>query len=782
MNAARLLVARAIALAAVAMLPSCTQRQPSPPPVIAGLGIATPERPGLDARVRGLVLLGELGCVACHSQGPGEAAVEVPRGPDLATVGSRVQADYLVHFLEAPLEAEPGTRMPDLLRGLEKAARGAAAEALAHYLRSMAPPIASVEPADPAATARGRELFHTIGCVACHAPRDAMGAELPVPAAEPLGRLEAKYVLSSLRTFLLTPHEARPAGRMPDLHLTPSEAHDVSHYLLAGASGIPAARAVEIDPTKVLTGRALFAERACAACHALADPQRRAFRVAKPLRTLDPTAGCLSGRDGPWPHYAIANDQRADLQAAMTTITTPLPDALRIQQLLASRNCTACHQREELGGIARERQPFVTSNDPSLGEDGRLPPSLSGVGAKLQHDWLVDAIAHGPSVRPYLRTRMPGFGTELATELAALLARTDVLPPLAVAALPEDEKQSRAVTDLGRDLVGDKGMNCITCHVFAGEKVGAMGGVDLIDSTAQRLRPEWFAHFLRNPFRFKPNTLMPQFFPDGKTVRPELGGGDTQQQIDAMWHYLAQGRNTGKPSGMRQPPLELVVGDEAVMLRRSVQNTGKRGISVGYPLGVNVTFDAERLALNQIWWGRFVDASPVWRSQGSGEARILGKQLATLPKGPAFVVLPSADAPWPPASRRDLGQQFLGYDLDAQQRPTFRYACAGVTILDTPHELAAVDAPPAARPSLRRTLQFTGEHDQTLTLRAARDGRIEQLAEDLVQVGAALQLRLPPKSFRIRTVDAERELLVTIAIERGHAELVIDDPRTEVPQ
>lgn len=781
MDSARIL----LGLAVGAILPSCARQAPSPPsapPVVAALEMANAEGPGLDVRVRGLVLLGELGCVACHAQGPAEAPVEVPRGPDLANVGSRVQADHLVRFLEAPLDVEPGTRMPDLLREREPAARRRSAEALAHYLRSMASRIADVEPVDQASAARGQQWFHTIGCVACHAPRDTAGAEQALAGSEPLGRLNGKYVLSSLRAFLLAPHAVRPAARMPDFHLSPSEAHDLSHYLLVGAGDAPSLPPAPIDPTKVRTGRALFAERACAACHALADPELGAFRPAPPLRSLEPGGGCLSGREGPWPHYALTADQRADIQTAIAAIATPLANPDRIEQLLVSRNCTACHRRNAIGGFTSARQAFVTSDDPSLGEDGRLPPTLDGVGAKLRQAWLVDSIAHGQAIRPYLHTRMPGFGIELATELAALFAQADVLPSLEIAPLPADEKASRAITDLGRELVGDKGMNCITCHVFAGDRVGAMGAVDLVDSTAERLRPEWFAHFLRNPFRFKPGTLMPQFFPDGTSVRPELGGGDTQKQIDAIWHYLAQGRNTSKPSGMRRPPLELVVDDEAVLLRRSVQNTGKRGISVGYPLGVNVTFDAERLALNQIWWGGFIDASPVWTGQGSGEARILGKHLATLPNGPAFVVFADQDAPWPSASRRDLGHRFLGYELDARQRPTFRYVCEGVTILDTLREMPIPDAPAEARPTLRRTLQFAGPTDKALTFRAARDSRIEDLSEGVVQVGASLRLRLPPHSFRIRTVDADRELLVTIAIERGHASLVVDYAWQEVPK
>ena len=73
----------------------------------------------------------------------------------------------------------------------------------------------------------------------------------------------------------------------------------------------------------------------------------------------------------------------------------------------------------------------------------------------------------------------------------------------------------------------------------------------------------------------------------------DLAGGDPKKQLNALWHYLAEGRNTRQPSGMVRASMEIVVGDEAVMLRRSVQDTGKRGISVGYPLKVNLTFDAE---------------------------------------------------------------------------------------------------------------------------------------------------------------------------------------------
>ncbi|MCA8965009.1 MAG: c-type cytochrome [Planctomycetes bacterium] len=738
----------------------------APPPVVAGV-----EMPGIGERVRGMVLLGELGCVACHSEPRQPARIDVRVGPDLRSVASRVRADHLLAFLRDPRHTEPGTAMPDLFGERDAAARDAAAGSLLAYLQTFSPAIElEAGPVEDAAAARGRVLFATIGCAVCHAPRDEQGRELPLAASVPLGRVQDKYTLTSMRTFLLAPHAARPAARMPDPHLSPGEAHDLASFLMLGARPDLAAPS-PAAPGDAQVGRQLFAELGCANCHDLPDASRPAARRAASLDALDVGRGCLSTTPGAPPRYSLAEAQRRALATAIGQLAQPFDSEAQVQQLLVSRNCLACHARGDVGGVTAARDELFTSSDPNLGSEARLPPPLTGVGAKLRRDWLVEAIAHGQTARPYVRTRMPGFGAALAGRLAELLEGLDSLPPLQVAALPDDDKARRAVLDLGRELVGDKGMNCITCHRFAGEQVGAMGAIDLVESTGQRLRPQWFAHFLRAPFTFKPNTLMPQFFPNGTSTRPELGDGDVARQIDAMWHYLAEGRNVRQPSGMRRPPIELTVADEAVVLRRSVQHTGKRGISVGYPGGVNVTFDAKRLGLNQIWWGQFVDASPVWTGQGSGQARILGRRRAELPNGPAIVALAEPDAPWPEVSRRELGQRWLGYDLDPQQRPTFRYECAGVEVSDTLHEQFLSSLPGT---TLQRTLRCSGEGDADLQLLAARGARIEQVEAGVVRVGDSLWLRLQPATCRILERGDTKELRVPIALRGGRAEVQID--------
>jgi mono/diheme cytochrome c family protein len=792
-----------LALASALALPSCRDAvadAPSAPPVVAALA-----RHELAPRVRGLVLRDELGCVACHADAADAPPAPGPRGPDLASVAARVRPAYLAAFLAAPHAVEPGTPMPDLLHGLATRDRAEAAANLAAYLQSFgAEAVTASAPtptADAAALAEGRTLFHEVGCAACHAPRGADGGELPLPGSTPMAPLVAKYTHGSLVAFLQAPHTARPARRMPDLRLAPAEADALAHYLLAasadeattnraaaaapnatpnatsnaGAAASSASRpsATAPDPARVAAGRAEFAARGCVHCHPLADPLRAASPAAKPLAALDATRGCLSGNAGAWPHYALTDAQRADLAAALAAPSTPPAADEPLQRLLVGRDCTACHTRDDWAKLADARQPFFVSADQSLGQDGRLPPTLTGVGAKLQTGWLRDAIAHGQAERPYLRARMPGFGPQLADDLAARLAANDTLPPIPLLPPPAEGDPQREERELGRTLVGDKAMNCITCHTFAGERAGSMAAIDLVATTGQRLRPEWFAHFLRDPVRFRPDTLMPRFFVDGTSTRPEHADGNVDRQIAAMWRYLAEGRNVGKPSGIRRAPIELEVGDEAVLLRRTAPHTGKRAISVGLPGGVNFTFDAERLALNQLWRGRFVDAAPVWTSQGSGEVRLLGDGRQQLPAGPVFATLADPDAPWPTADRRELGDRWLGYDLDAQQRPTFRYTCGAVAITDAPVERP--QAPGSDQPpGLRRTLTFAAEQSTTLQFRAAVAARIDELGAGRVQVGDGLELQLPVGSYRVLDRDGGRELRVAIPVPTTGASLTID--------
>ncbi|MFN7765828.1 MAG: family 16 glycoside hydrolase, partial [Planctomycetaceae bacterium] len=160
----------------------------------------------------GRLLLTELNCTVCHAAPEALANSLIRRpGPVLDQIGERTRPEWLLAYLADPHGVKPGTAMPDLLRGLPEAERAPAAKALAHLLASTG--TLAEKSSDAQAIGRGKTLFHQIGCVACHAPRE--GASVPTQSSIPLGDLSAKYSISSLATFLENPHVARPSGRMP---------------------------------------------------------------------------------------------------------------------------------------------------------------------------------------------------------------------------------------------------------------------------------------------------------------------------------------------------------------------------------------------------------------------------------------------------------------------------------------------------------------------------------------------------------------------------------------
>jgi mono/diheme cytochrome c family protein len=706
--------------------------------------VAGTARPGpLPPALGGPLLVSELGCVACHASS--QAALAPKPGPDLSAVGARVAAGHLRKFIEDPSGTKPGTTMPDVLGHLPPAERASAAAALAQHLASLGGTPAA--PARPAAEAveRGRKLYHAVGCVACHAP------EAGLPDSVPLGPLAEKYSVASLARFLEDPLAVRPGGRMPNLRLDALEAGDIAAYLLRGqAAPGPEFRP---DPQLAARGRALFTQHRCDACHATGEARTPPANLPA-LDAVRPDRGCLSPQPGAWPRYPLAEAQRTALRAALARPAAPFGVADHLALALARHQCLACHPRGDLGGVPADRAAYFTGNDANLGDQGRLPPPLTGVGAKLRPAWLRDVVVNGASVRPYLNTRMPAHGAANTEALAGWFRALDTLPPAVFTRVETAAKPA----DAGRELAGDKGLNCIACHTFRGQGTAAMRALDLM-SMADRLEENWFHHYLADPQRFSPLTVMPNFWPDDKSPLPAVLGGDPGRQRDALWQYLARGPEAGEPRGLKLEPLVLAVRDEAVLLRRAYPGIGKRGIGVGYPAGLNLAFDAGQLRLGSLWSGGFIEASSLWRGQGAGQARVLGRDTVNFPAGPAFAVLESSATPWPTHHAGLPGDTaFKGYTLDDRRRPTFRYQLGALLVEDTFLDVTG----PGARPHFVRSVRFPqGPPPDRLHFRVATDRRIEARTDREFAVGRGLRVTLSVPGV-VRAAEGGQELVFPV--------------------
>jgi mono/diheme cytochrome c family protein len=183
-------------------------------PVVPGLSNKHP----LSEPQVGQLLINELRCAACHTNTNLSPQFE-RAAPDLAGVGARVATDYLRKFITSPSTAHSGTTMPDLLGAEPADQRDKIAETITHFLVAQARSKFERQPIGKEETAAGKGLFHSIGCVTCHAPRDDDGKEIARDGAVELGHVPAKYNPGSLSDFLAQPTRVRSSGRMPDMTL-----------------------------------------------------------------------------------------------------------------------------------------------------------------------------------------------------------------------------------------------------------------------------------------------------------------------------------------------------------------------------------------------------------------------------------------------------------------------------------------------------------------------------------------------------------------------------------
>ncbi len=58
-------------------------------------------------------------------------------------------------------------------------------------------------------------------------------------------------------------------------------------------------------------------------------------------------------------------------------------------------NCYACHSRDGMGGPEISRNPLFKTSMKEMGDEGRLPPPLDGVGDKLQRSYLESILDAG---------------------------------------------------------------------------------------------------------------------------------------------------------------------------------------------------------------------------------------------------------------------------------------------------------------------------------------------------------------------------------------------------
>ncbi len=662
----------------------------------------------------GVLLLGELRCVSCHAA-PETWQDRMPARAKLSLggVGSRLSADDIWLFARSPQHRKKGTTMPGLFSGAER--DDTALEAITQYLSSLKEPVKKYPEGD---VERGRKLYHTIGCVACHEPakiEDYRPAEAPPDVAVEQPGLPSvpvlfadRYDRDALVAFLLDPLKVRRDGRMPSTQMTEQEAADVAAYLQINREPLNAQEraALKIKAPGGDEGRKGFERMNCIACHEVPQAGPAMGSIAsRPLISLQADQGCLSAqKKAGVPDYGLNDFQIRALRLALAKLKAeaapaPLTAAAKCDAFFTRMNCYACHEFAGKGGLEEPRAQYFTVNDAtvhSLGELGRLPPKLDAAGRKLTQAWFEKLLwGEDGGVRPYMTGRMPRFGEENAAPIIPLMSEACAAQKEVKIDTSGLAKHHRA--ELGRVLmgVGQGGMGCVSCHGLKDRKALGVAMINLTH-TVQRIRPEYFKELLLNPQATQLGTLMPPLF---------MGRKKADLEVEEIWTYLKEIDGSRLPEGLLQTgdyELKPEQENRPVVFRTFLEGAGMAAVAVGFPQRIHVAFDALETRWALVWRGRFVDAMTTWEERAMTPAKPLGEKVRALSGHMPLAKLASASDAWPEAFGGAAGYVLKGYRLDKDGVPVFLYEVNGLSVED-------VMRPDAGGNFLRRTVTVNAE-------------------------------------------------------------------------
>jgi len=554
---------------------------------------------------RGKKLFIDVGCWGCH---PIEGYNDLPkRGPTLTNVSSKTTRGWMQSWISYPKGWRPATRMPNFWPGAVDAdavphPEGLSAEqvlaaqqklreqevsAIVAYLWSQsvkAPLLAATAPKGDAA--KGKELFESVGCKACHVSEKGSAARRSEGSPERdyapnLWNIADKAKPEWVYSWVKNPKAMWPDTKMPDLRLTDAEAANVTAYLMTLKSDQSYAEPAAGDERLAAQGKELIAKYGCFGCHNIAgfeNAQKIGTELTehgrKGVELLDfgdvqyftenpkhnqtyanwvweklhtPRIFAYERVETKMPQFDFTDEEALSILTFLKGQTGETPDpqyragqseqqqaVLRGEKLVFWNGCRNCHIVEKRGGKIRDQ----------YNEDNQsfAPPVLTGEGAKVQPAWLFGFL-HGPfPLRPWLQVRMPTFHfTDAdATDIVHFFASSSnkSFPYLTAEAATPSGARLAQTESLFKEL------QCINCHVIGSLRPGQDPGSAAPNflMAKDRLRPDWIPLWLKNPQALLDGTRMPSFWDFSDEAHPvtpsKTFDGDARQQIDALRDYL----------------------------------------------------------------------------------------------------------------------------------------------------------------------------------------------------------------------------------------------------
>lgn len=534
----------------------------------------------------------ESGCFGCHEIKGYSDAPKI--GPSLNALTGKTTPSWIYRWVQDPRAYNPHTRMPDFRFSGEEA------EAVTAYLVSISnesgySPLAPGGAYRGGNSQRGKELFQSVGCQACHVVgqdtrvREERGTSYDI--APELTRVGSKVNPEWLFDWIRNPRHYNPTTRMPSLRLSDDEARHLVAYLmtLQDDRRFPPSSLDLSNPDKILRGKALIREYGCAGCHEIKGMENEG-KVSvnlsdfgrKKVEQMDfgntrelPHDAEFDYEENPdgtvavkhtwsgWvygklknarlyvtdrivqkmPVFRFSDEEIRLIRAFLVSMTrdVPLPTyqrslTKRVADLEAGRRLTVHYNCIQCHTV-EERGGFIQTlyEDPGLGP----PPLPETQGAKVQEQWLHAFLKNPTTVRPWLKLRMPTFQfseDEIAKVQKYFLAMS---------------KQDFELRDYTATVMEAKYLapgrklfelyQCAKCHPTGSADLSELSASDLAPDLAlayRRLKPDWIVEWIIDPQKLQPGTRMPTFFYEGVAPDQETLGGDVREQAKALSAHI----------------------------------------------------------------------------------------------------------------------------------------------------------------------------------------------------------------------------------------------------
>ena len=482
----------------------------------------------------------------------------------------------------------------------------------------------------------GRNLFHSLGCLACHRLGE-LGASGLFGGGD-LTHIADKRPAAFFAEWLSAPAKLNRDHRMPLFDLDEKQRRSLAAFLSSlkapSANTDSRPRTDQANAELIALGRKLVSNHLCGECHRLPDsspgtpdlspgtpdssPGTIALKKTPFKKTTlsassnwEQSCAGTSDRSTRRPGYGLSAERQTAVRTFVSASVNPHfhrsgVASIDAKSILEERNCFACHARGALPGIA-ELLPEVGRVNFTL--ERRLadmkPPALDSLGDKLADEALKAAISTQRKRRPWLHIQMPKFplSPEEVSALTQFFIDVDRIPAGAAVTRTFDESKLR---NAGTRLVTTDGFGCTSCHQIGEVRPTHVAhgahGPDL-SMLGRDIRKSWFARWMFNPIRISPRMEMP-------AVQIPIEGvldTDLQAQYAALWNVLNRpGFQPPRPNPIRvlrrrndpnTPEQTAIIIDNVEIGKHSYV----KPILIGLTNRHNVLFDltTHRLAA---WW------------------------------------------------------------------------------------------------------------------------------------------------------------------------------------